>query len=139
MYLDSGNEVTRFNDNRSRKDWVFDFMKRHKDELSMRTSELFAVAQARGLKDVLKAFFTMVTNFFNDNEISLTNDATHIYNLDETGLTLEPIKKKFLHEKGSKDMLRVVPSEGKSMYTVLVCGNAAGEYLPPYVLFKGTG
>jgi len=36
-------------------------------------------------------------------------------------------------------MPRVVPSEGKSMHTVLVCGNAAGEYLPLYVLFKGTG
>jgi len=70
---------------------------------------------------------------------TLTNDATRIYNLDETGLTLKPIKKKLLYEKGSKDTPRVVSSEEKLTHTVLVCSNAAGEYLLPYVLFKGTG
>ena len=81
----------------------------------------------------------MLTEFFSEIGISLTDDASHIYNLDETGLNLEPTKQKFLYQKGSKDTPRVVPSEGKGMHTVLVCGNANGEYLPPSVVFKEKG
>jgi len=33
----------------------------------------------------------------------------------------------------------ITPAEGKTMYTVLFFGNAVGEYLPPYVIFKGAG
>ena len=58
IYLDSGNHVTRFAHNTPGKDWVYDFMKRHKNELSMRTSELVTVARAKGLKkETLEAFF----------------------------------------------------------------------------------
>ena len=81
----------------------------------------------------------MLTEFFSEIGISLTDDASRIYNLYETGLNLEPTKQKFLYQKGSKDTPRVVPSEGKGMHTVLVCGNANGEYLPPSVVFKEKG
>ena len=58
IYLDSGNQVMRFAHNTPGKDWVYDFMKRHKNELSMRTSELVTVARAKGLKkETLEAFF----------------------------------------------------------------------------------
>ncbi len=45
-------------------------------------------------------------------------------------------KSKACYHKGSKNVQYVVPSEGKTMYTVLFCGNAAGEYLPNYVIYK---
>lgn len=36
--------------------------------------------------------------------------------------------------RGSTDVSVVVPTEGKEQYTVLVCGSAAGKFLPPFVI-----
>ena len=30
----------------------------------------------------------------------------------------------------------ILPTEGKTMYIVLFCGNAAGSYMPPCVIYK---
>ena len=59
------------------------------------------------------------------------------YNLDETGLALDPKKKTVFFHQRTKNAQMIVPTEGKIMYTVLLCGNAAENYLPPYVIYKG--
>ena len=46
--------------------------------------------------------------------------------------------KNCLLKKGS-DAMGITSSKEKSMYTVLFCGKAYGEYLPTYVIFKGKG
>ncbi len=53
-------------------------------------------------------------------------------------LFIYPKKSKAFYHRGSENVQYVVSSEGKTMYTVLFCGNAAGEYLPPYVIYKGS-
>ena len=98
IYLDSGNQVMRFAHNTPGKDWVYDFMKRLKNELSMCMSKLVTIARAKGLKkETLEAFFKMLTEFFSEIRISLADDASRIYNLDKTRLNLEPTKRKFLY------------------------------------------
>ena len=46
----------------------------------------------------------MLTEFFCEIGISLTDDASRIYNLDETGLNLEPTKRKILYQKAVADL-----------------------------------
>ena len=55
------------------------------------------------------------------------------FNLDETGLSLDPKKKCAFYHRGTQ---MILPTEGKTMYIVLFCGNAAGSYMPPCVIYK---
>jgi prepilin-type processing-associated H-X9-DG protein len=60
-----------------------------------------------------------------------------IYNLDETGLNTDPRSKKCFIRRGAKDAITVSPTSGKTIYTVLFCGNADGTHLlPPFVIYK---
>nr|CAI5826190.1 unnamed protein product [Callosobruchus analis] len=59
----------------------------------------------------------------------------NIYNFDETGYHDVLNRKKLLFRRKCKhpDIIR---NTTKSCYTVVYCGNAAGEVLPPYFIFK---
>ncbi|XP_065667627.1 uncharacterized protein LOC136087926 [Hydra vulgaris] len=59
-----------------------------------------------------------------------------IFSLDETGLRTNPTAGQIFVRKTSKTVYYVVPSCGKSMYTVLFCGSANGQCLPPFVVYK---
>ena len=59
------------------------------------------------------------------------------FNLDETSLSLDPKKICAFYHRGTKNVQMIFPTEGKTMYTVLFCGNAARSYMPPYVIYKG--
>ena len=110
--------------------------KRWAKELSLCKPEYVTVARAKGLTPtVLDAFFTMFGNLVDD--LGIKDKPDRFYNLDETGLSLDPKKSKAFYHRGSKNVQYVVPSEGKTMFTVLFCCNAAGNYLPPYVIYKG--
>eukprot|EP00794_Sanderia_malayensis_P020959 gene20959-23009_t len=76
-------------------------------------------------------FFQMLEKLLDD--LGIKDMPERIYNLDETGLSLDPKKSKAFSHRGSKNVQYVVPSEEKAMYTVLFCGNAA-----PYVIYKGS-
>ena len=137
LFLDNARMNKRFKDNIPEKDWVRSFLKRHKSEISKRKPEYVTTACVKGLtSQVLTSFFVLVENFQAKLEMEL--DGSKFYNLDETGLSLDPKMKNCLFKKGS-DAMCITSSKGKSMYTVLFCGNACGEYLPPYVIFKGKG
>ena len=79
----------------------------------------------------------MVENVF--EEAGLLNDpdaAQHIFNLDESGFNTNPNQRKLFFKKSTKDAYLKVPTCGKAMYTVLVAGNAAGDFLAPLVVYK---
>ena len=68
---------------------------------------------------------------------NLTSD--RIFNLDETGLNTDPTKKKVLVRKDSSNAYMRTPTCGKASYSVLFCGSAAGDILPPFVVYKAKG
>ena len=57
-----------------------------------------------------------------------------IYNMDETGVPLEPRPPKVVARKGQKKV-RYRTSGQKAQITVLGCANAAGQILPPFIIF----
>lgn len=66
--------------------------------------------------------------------LDVKNKEEQLFNCDEVGMKLDPQIKSVFARRGSKDVSVVVPTEGKEQYTVLVCGSAAGKFLPPFVI-----
>ena len=69
--------------------------------------------------------------------LDVENLPNRFCNLDEVGLGLDPKVLKCLYHRGTKNAQFLVPTEGKSMFTVLFCGNTSGEYVPSYAVYKG--
>ena len=73
------------------------------------------------LKDTLKA-----TGIF--------NNASCIFNCDETGISLSPPSPKVVHKVGAKSLCYLTGGS-KTQITVLACVSAAGHAIPPFVFF----
>lgn len=79
---------------------------------------------------------TTVNDFFDRLQRDM-HDVTpdNIYNIDECGFEHDPKKKSLLFRRPCRhpDLDRF---SIKSMYTVVFCGNAIGEMIPPFAIFK---
>lgn len=58
----------------------------------------------------------------------------HIFNYDETNLTDDPGNKKCIFRRGTKYRERI--RDFKSSTSIVFCGSATGEVLPPYVVYN---
>ena len=59
-----------------------------------------------------------------------------IYNVDETGMPLDPRKPRVVTKLGTKKV-RVMGSGNKHQSTVVACANATGHVIPPMLIFEG--
>ncbi len=66
----------------------------------------------------------------------LTNSPAQIYNMDETGMPLDPRPPNIVAKRGQKKVRQRV-SEKKEKITVLGCANAIRQSIPPMVIFEG--
>lgn len=66
----------------------------------------------------------------------LTNSPAQIYNIDETGMPLDPRPPNIVVKCGQKKV-RYRVSGKKEQITVLGCANAIGQSIPPMVIFEG--
>ena len=57
-----------------------------------------------------------------------------IYNMDETGMPLEPRPPEVVAKKGQKKV-RYQISEQKQQITIIGCGSATGHVIPPFIVF----
>ena len=64
----------------------------------------------------------------------LLNKLAQIYNFDEVGMPLDHRTPRVVVKKGQKKV-RYRSSGNKSQVTALVCVNAAGSAMPPYIIF----
>ena len=65
----------------------------------------------------------------------LSNSPAQIYNMDESGMPLDPRLPNAVARKGQKKVYYRV--SGKDQITVLGCVNAVGQSIPPMVIFEG--
>ena len=68
------------------------------------------------------------------DEFGFDDNSECIYNMDETGVPLEPRPPKIVAAKGQKK-IRYRTSGQKSQITVIGCGSATGQILPPFIIF----
>ena len=64
-------------------------------------------------------------------DFDLHNKPAQIYNVDETGLPLDPSKIKVIAERGAKNVFGIIGGSGRDNITVQGCGSASGHFLPP--------
>ena len=62
-----------------------------------------------------------------------------VYNCDETGLSSVPnTTKRVLAEKGERAVQNVTCGERGFLTTIIPCCNVLGDFIPPFVIFKGS-
>ena len=69
-------------------------------------------------------------------ESNLLDKYSYIYNKDETGVPLDHKQPKHIAPKGMRKV-HGLSSGNKILITVVACGNAARQMLPPMVIWKG--
>ena len=116
--------------------WLHNFMKRW-PELRVRKPRSLELARAKATSE------EAVTAYFNELDKILTkydlkNFPESIYNIDEKGLKLNYSPPKIVTGNGSNDAPppAVTPGKGETV-TVIGCGNALGQQIPPFFVFPG--
>ena len=126
---------TPFVEGRPGSDWYQGFLRRH-PTLSLRKPEQLTSSRAKATKkEIVDQWFELLGKTL--KELDIENKPAQIYNVDETGLPLDPSKLKVIAEKGAKNVFRIIGGSGRETITVQGCGSASGHVLPPYVVYSG--
>lgn len=117
--------------------FLSNFEKRWANVISKRKPELLTVARVRSMnEETLSMFFSKLTSLY--QKFGLEGHPERVLNTDEVGFNTNSDEKECFFKKGSKDAYILAPSCGKSMFSVLMCSSAAGEVMPPLVIYKGS-
>ena len=112
--------------------WWRRFCERH-PQLTLRAA--MPLSQARAMatdENVINQYFDTLEDTLVENDIF--DDPHCIYNLDETGMPLNPKSQKVVDAVGAKNP-SYITGQTKTQVTVLACTSAAGSTLPPFVIF----
>jgi hypothetical protein len=128
--------TTWFKSKKATYEWWLGFKRRH-DDLTIRVAENISTARAEAINhERIQNFFRDFTEIF-DN-CGLHNFPQLVWNCDETGLSSVVDKgQKAVAKKGSRSVYKIQPGERGTLTTILPCGNAVGDLIPPVVIFKG--
>ena len=114
--------------------WWSKFIARHHRELSLRTPATLSLSRASASSQA------SIDNYFDILEHSLLSTGLHnypalIFNMDESGFPLDPKPLKTIDSRGSRNPY-CISSGSKSQVSVAACVSAAGQSLPPYIIWK---
>ncbi|XP_044003732.1 MFS-type transporter clz9-like [Aphidius gifuensis] len=123
-----------FTNNRPGKHWLSSFMSRH-PELCEKMSQNLLYTRATLTEGMIRGWFKEIKCYL-EKENLINIDATRIYNCDESAFALSPKGDKVIVKRGEKTSYSFVANDEKECVTTLFCGNAAGQLLPPMVLFN---
>ena len=145
--LDSANvSNSKFENNLPSDSWVYSFLKRH-PSISARIPEQLGTARAQVTREKIDEWFQTLQTFMKeemniDAESFFSNpdNASRVYNLDESGFPLAGTgagaRLKVLSEVGVKSVIKITP-ETKDQITVLATICADGSFMKPLILFPG--
>lgn len=112
--------------------WLKSFLKRN-PSLSVRSPQAVSAARIKGFtRENVNQFFDIF-----EPEMGQIRFSPHrLYNVDETGITVVQHKhSKVLSVKGKKQVGILTSMERGKLMTVVTCMNAAGNYVPPLIIF----
>lgn len=131
IYLERTSRVVKdFQGNKPGLEWLKHFLKRH-GRLKERMASNIKRSRAAVTEDILQDYIK------NLQEVIKDVPPENIWNLDETNLADDPSKRKVICRRGTKYPEKLC-NFSKSSTSVMICGSAAGEILPPFVVYKGT-
>ena len=112
--------------------WWESFCRRHPN-LTLRTPAPLSVARASASdRDVFDRYYDLLEQTLAEN--GLEDKPCQIFNMDETGMPLDPKAFKCVYQLGEKNPISL-SSGNKSQVTVVGCTNAAGYCIPPMVIW----
>ena len=115
-------------------DWLIGFQKRH--NISLRKPEALSLQRSIGMnRPKVAKYQETLRNVLIENDLLSSPSAT--YNCDETGLTNVHNPLRILGLKGKREIHATTSGEKGTTTTILGCCSAAGEYIPPFISFKG--
>ena len=112
-------------------DWAKNFMKRHKNDLAIRSPEATSIQRMTNCNE------HNVNSFFDnlDQAFSRGFGPEAIWNVDETGVISVQRPCKIVAKRGAKQVGAVVSQERGTLVTVCCGVNAIGNHIPPYFIF----
>ena len=113
--------------------WWEKFLKRN-PTLSLRSGDSTAGVRLNAMTaENMKAYFDLLQEVYDEFDFDSHPEA--IYNMDETGVPLEPQPPKVIAKRGQKKV-RCRTSGQKAQITVIGCGSATGQILPPFIIYS---
>ena len=104
-------------------------------QLSLRKGDSFPIVREQmTCREVFESYFSLLKETL--EKYDLMDKPSQVYNCDESGMPLEHKQPKTLALKGTKKV-RQCTSGNKTQITVLGCVSAAGQVMPPMVVFSG--
>ncbi|XP_045778128.1 uncharacterized protein LOC123876045 [Maniola jurtina] len=128
-YLKKKNKAYIFNDNPPGDWWVKNFLIRHHDKLTVRSTQNIKKARAEKSLQDFQIYFENLKSCVKDLP------ATHILNYDETNVSDDPGAVKCIFRRGIKYPERTV-NYSKGCISVMFSGTASGDLLAPYIVYK---
>ena len=117
------------------KDWFSAFLTRNGD-IAVRKPEGLSRARAQGLNHkAVDGYFDLYRNLC--TELNICDKPHLIFNMDETGFSLNNAPPKIATAKGVRDVIKFTSAERGENVTVVACCSASGVFIPPFVIFKG--
>ncbi|KAJ8028012.1 Pogo transposable element with KRAB domain [Holothuria leucospilota] len=113
--------------------WFRRFMRRWPDLQLVRPQKLGMRRAAATSEKAVSSYFKELEEIF--NKYDLKEKPHLIYNIDETGFQYEHEPQLVVAKRGQK-VNNIVTDRG-DITTVLAAGNAIGQAIPPYFIFKG--
>ena len=111
--------------------WWESFCRRHPN-LSLRSAAPLSLVRAQASDpEMVNRYFDLLERTLEENE--LTDHPGKIFNMDESGMPLDPKAPKVVAERGNS--VTTVGSGNKSQVTIVGCCRAAGLCMPPVVIW----
>ena len=112
--------------------WWGSFQRRHSD-VTIRSAERLSYARAvSSSPEIVDHYYDVLEQTLVDNE--LQSSPSQVFNMDETGMPLEPDLPLVIAGKGEKHV-SCITTGNKAQVTVAAACNAAGYVIPPMVIF----
>ncbi|XP_033103547.1 uncharacterized protein LOC117106295 [Anneissia japonica] len=116
-------------------DWLKGFQKRNA-HLSIRKPEALSAQRAKSMNEVaVGRYFKLLGDIL--DKLNIKDKVAPIWNCDESGLSSVHRPPKILATKGKKQVHSKTSGERGINTIVLACANAAGTFIPPFIIYKG--
>ena len=123
-------------------DWWEGFLRRW-PRLTERKPQHLSVKRARGVTPaIVDAWIADVTRLLEEMGLMrrgrpCMDYSSRLWNCDETGFCTSFTSKKVIAQRGCREVHETGGGSGREYVTVIGCGSASGDRLPPYILYKG--
>ena len=120
------------------RDWWTRFLQRWPGLVQHKPQHLPKQRALAGNSTAVREYFQKVERLLQELGIEDAHDLDQrMWNCDESGMCTAAASSTVLARKGSKWVHETGGGSGRETITILGCGSAAGQRLPPYIVYKG--